>query len=77
VRQTIKDWGIIYPVAYDDGGKLFQNVYGGDHYPATMLLDREGKVRFVETGMDRSDQKQLLVSNIEKLLAAKPNKSAP
>jgi thiol-disulfide isomerase/thioredoxin len=73
VRQTIKDWGITYPVAYDEGGKLFQKVYGGDRYPTAILLDREGKIQFVETGMDSPEQKQQLVSNIDKLLAAKPS----
>lgn len=75
VRETIKKWGITYPVAYDTGGQLFQKVYGGDHYPATILLGREGKVRFVGTGLDRPDQKQELISHIEKLLAAKPGQS--
>jgi thiol-disulfide isomerase/thioredoxin len=75
VRQTIKDWGITYPVAYDEGGKLFQKVYGGDRYPTAILLDREGKIQFVETGMDSPEQKRELVANIDKLLAAKPDKA--
>lgn len=75
VRQTVKAWGITYPVAFDEGGKLFQKVYGGDRYPVAMLLDREGKVQHVETGMDSEEQKQELVANIEKMLAAKPAKA--
>ncbi len=77
VRQTIKEWGITYPVAYDEGGKLFQKVYGGNRYPTAILLDRESKIRFVETGMDSPEQKQQLVANIDKLLAAKPDKKMP
>jgi thiol-disulfide isomerase/thioredoxin len=72
VRKTIKDWKIIYPVAYDEGGKLFQQVYGGERYPAIMLLDREGKVRYVGTSPESPEQKQELLGNIEKLLAGKP-----
>lgn len=77
VKQTIKDWKISYPVAYDQDGKLFKEVYGGERYPTAMLLDREGKVQFVETGMNKPEQKQALISNIEQLLADKPDKATP
>ena len=71
VRQTIKDWKITYPVAYDEGGKLFQNVYGGERYPAVLLLDRAGKVQYVGTAPESPEQKQELIAGIEELLKSK------
>lgn len=50
VQQVVKQLGITYPVAFDEGGKLFKATYSGDTYPATIILDRQGKVQSVFSG---------------------------
>lgn len=70
VKQTIKNWGITYPVAYDENGKLFRETYGGDTFPAILLLDRAGKVQFVLSGHTPEKERELLAA-VEKMLKAK------
>jgi len=50
VQQAVKGFGITYPVAFDVGGKIFKTTYGGDTYPAMMILDKAGKVQHISTG---------------------------
>ncbi len=70
VKDTIKQWGITYPVAYDEGGELFKKTYGGDTYPTLMLLGRDGKVKYLETG-HTPEKEQALVAAVDKELKAK------
>lgn len=70
VQQTIKDWGIKYPVAYDEGGKFFKQTYGGDTYPAMMILDRTGKIVHMQNGHTAEKEVQL-VQALEKALKQK------
>jgi thiol-disulfide isomerase/thioredoxin len=50
VQQTIKQWGLQYPIAYDENGKLFKSTYGGDTYPAMLVLNRAGEVVYINNG---------------------------
>jgi thiol-disulfide isomerase/thioredoxin len=59
VKQKIKEWGITYPVAFDEGGKLFQNTYGGETYPTLIILDRHGIVRHISTGYTAQKEVQI------------------
>ncbi len=70
VKDTIKQWGITYPVAYDEGGKLFKETYGGDTYPTLMILGRDGKVKYLETG-HTPEKEQALIAALDKELKAK------
>lgn len=75
VKQTVQSWGLSYPVAYDEGGMLFKETYGGDTYPVILLLDREGKVRLIHTGHGTRPQdvekRRLFVAELEKMLKEK------
>lgn len=70
VKETIKQWQIAYPVAYDEGGKLFKETYGGDTYPTLMILGRDGKVKYLETG-HTPEKEQALIAALNKELKAK------
>ena len=50
VQQFAKEHGIKYPVAFDEGGVLFKQQYGGATYPTMMIVDKSGKVAFIQTG---------------------------
>jgi thiol-disulfide isomerase/thioredoxin len=50
VQSTIREWGIKYPVAFDEGAKLFKTKYHGASYPTLFLLDRNGIIRYVCAG---------------------------
>lgn len=70
VRSKVKAWGITYPVANDVDGKLFKKTYGGTTYPTLLILDRAGKVVYVQIG-DTPEKQKLLVAEVEKQLKAK------
>jgi thiol-disulfide isomerase/thioredoxin len=59
VQQRIKEWGLKYPIAYDQNGTLFKNKFGGDTYPAMLILNREGKVIYVNTGFTAEKEMEL------------------
>lgn len=70
VKETIKQWGITYPVAYDEEGKLFKETYGGDTYPTLMILGRDGTVKHLETG-HTPEKEQALIAALDTELKAK------
>ena len=70
VQSKIKEWGITYPVANDVGGKLFKETYKGTTYPTLFILNRKGKIVYVQTG-DTPQKQKLLVAEVEKQLKAK------
>jgi thiol-disulfide isomerase/thioredoxin len=59
VQKVIKEWGMTYPVAFDKGRALFTNSYGGNLWPTVVVLDRDGIVRFYQTGMDAAKETAL------------------
>lgn len=70
VKATTKELGITYPVASDEKGRLFKEAYGGTTYPTLLILDRAGKVVFIQTG-DTPEKQKLLIAELEKQLKAK------
>jgi len=70
VKGKVKEWGITYPVASDVDGKLFKKTYKGTTFPTLFILNREGKVVYVQTG-DTPEKQKLLVAEVEKQLKAK------
>jgi len=44
VQSEITKLGIKYPVAFDEGSKLFRDKYFGTSYPSIILIDKDGKV---------------------------------
>jgi thiol-disulfide isomerase/thioredoxin len=70
VKQTIKEWGLKYPIAFDEGGQLFKKTYGADTYPAMLVLNKQGKVVHTQSG--HTPQKEMeLRQVIEQQLKAK------
>ena len=60
VKTTMKQWGVEYPVAYDEKGKLFRETYGGDLYPSVLIVGRDGKIAHVQTGHTPEKEQELL-----------------
>lgn len=71
VKDKIKEWGITYPVASDEGGKLFKEAYGGTNYPTLIILNRKAEVVFMQTGGDSPEKKAQLTAELEKAFKAK------
>ena len=54
-----KTWKVSYPVAFDQNRQLFKGAYQGKTYPSVFVLDRQGVVRYANTGYDAERAKQL------------------
>jgi thiol-disulfide isomerase/thioredoxin len=52
VIQAIKDFEITYPVALDNGFKLWRS-YRNRYWPSLYLIDAQGKVRYMHFGEGR------------------------
>ncbi len=53
-------FGLNYPIAFDEKAQLFKNTYNGKLYPSIFLLNRQGIVVFAQTGFDYDREKNLL-----------------
>lgn len=53
VQGKIKQWQLPYPVAFDKGKVLFDK-YHGSLYPMVFVLDKNGVIRFAQTGHDEA-----------------------
>jgi len=49
VQEFVRSNNINYPVAFDAGRKL-KDKYRIEWYPLILLLDRQGRIRFAQTG---------------------------
>jgi thiol-disulfide isomerase/thioredoxin len=67
VQQKIKEWGLKYPIAFDEGGNFFKQTYGGDTYPAMLIIDRTGKVEHIQNG-HTAEREVELVAALQKAL---------
>lgn len=67
VKQKIKEWGLTYPIAFDEGGQFFKQQIGGETYPTILILDKSGIVRYVNTGFTVAKEAELLAA-LEKVL---------
>lgn len=59
VRSTVSEWGITYPVGFDEQSKLFKTKYSGTLYPTVLVLDKNGVIQYAETGYDEDKAKKL------------------
>lgn len=50
VQGKMQELGIKYPVAFDKGGTFFKTQLGGTTYPTLFVLDKQGIVRYANTG---------------------------
>lgn len=75
VRAVVDQWGITYPVGFDANATLFKESYAGSLYPTVLALDKNGVIRFVETGYDAAKAKQL-EQVVQKLLKGEPLEAA-
>jgi len=46
----LKRLNLRFPTLFDGGGKSVAKLYGVDTMPATLVIDRDGRVRFVHRG---------------------------
>lgn len=52
VQQTVKNWGLTYPIGFDTKSAYFKGKIGSHLYPTIFLLDREGKVTLALDGLN-------------------------
>jgi peroxiredoxin len=50
LREWVSSVGINYPVALADG-KIIEDYRPGEYIPATILIDRKGRIRYRHTGV--------------------------
>lgn len=69
VKVWLKEKGVTYPVGFDRGSKYFQGGFPLEKklYPCMFVLDKAGKVSFLQTGEDEAKMIKL-VGAIEKQL---------
>jgi thiol-disulfide isomerase/thioredoxin len=65
VERYVREHGISYPVAIDGAFATWRR-YGNSAWPAIYLIDRQGKIRFVQVGEGRYAETE---GEIETLLA--------
>ncbi|MCC2671209.1 MAG: TlpA family protein disulfide reductase, partial [Armatimonadetes bacterium] len=58
VKQFLRQHEATYPVALDPRQTVAKK-YGVTEHPATVIIDRQGVVRFVHTGFLKGDEKTL------------------
>jgi len=54
-NQLLEDIPVDFPVVYDTSGQV-SDAYGVDAMPTTLVIDREGKVRFQHRGYSPGDE---------------------
>ena len=67
IRAFVKRHGITYTTLVDPGEATVRR-YGLTEYPATVLIDRRGVVRFVHVGF-RSEDARVLEARVRGLLS--------
>lgn len=65
VRRAVREQNIRYPVVTDEGGDTWR-AFGVEAWPTTVILDKQGRIRFVHIGEGMYDEME---SVIQKLLA--------
>jgi peroxiredoxin len=55
-KKVMKERGVTFPVTIDKGEKIIKR-YGFDSHPDTVVIDRTGKIRHVEIGFVKGDEK--------------------
>ncbi len=65
VRRAVRDQKILYPVVTDGDGATWR-AYGIEAWPTTVILDKQGRVRYTHIGEGMYDEMERV---IQKLLA--------
>ncbi len=61
VASVVKSqFGLDYPIAFDEKSQLFKGVYEGKVYPSVFILNRAGIVVFAQTGFDKPREAKFL-----------------
>ena len=55
-------FGLDYPIAFDEKSKLFKTAYSGKLYPSVFILNRKGVVVFAQTGFNEEREKKFLTA---------------
>lgn len=55
-------FGLTYPVGFDEKAQLFKTTYNGKLYPTMFLLDKKGIVVFAQTGFGKPQRAKLLAA---------------
>lgn len=50
VKSTVKQWGLTYPVGFDEGGKIFREQYKLSTFPTMIVIDKAGVIRYLKAG---------------------------
>jgi cytochrome c biogenesis protein CcdA/thiol-disulfide isomerase/thioredoxin len=80
VRKAVAEFGIRYPVAVDNGWKIWR-AFDNRYWPAHYLADAQGRIRYHHFGEGRTDETEaairaLLVEKGEQSLGGKANVTA-
>ncbi len=67
VRRAVREQNIRYPVVTDEDGDTWR-AFGVEAWPTTVILDKQGRIRFVHIGEGMYDEMEGV---IQKLLAEK------
>lgn len=59
VKGKVKEWGLTYPVTFDEGGSLFQGKYKLHTFPTMIVVDKAGVVRYFKSGHTPESAKAL------------------
>lgn len=63
VASVVKtQFGLDYPIAFDEKSQLFKGVYEGKVYPSVFILNRAGIVVFAQTGFDDKREAKFLAA---------------
>lgn len=63
VTQAVKDLGVTYPVAVDNGYKIW-NAFGNQYWPAHYFVDREGKIRHHHFGEGHYEESEKVLREL-------------
>jgi cytochrome c biogenesis protein CcdA/thiol-disulfide isomerase/thioredoxin len=63
VRRAIRDEGLRYPVAQDNGYKTW-DAYGNQYWPAQYLIDARGHIRYVHFGEGGAEETQAAIRSL-------------
>ena len=69
VRSAVSDLGVRYPVAIDDDYGTW-NAYANQYWPATYLVDKSGRVRYVHFGEGEYDRTEHVIRTLLAAAAA-------
>jgi len=70
--RSVAETGVTYPILLDPGARIGQ-LYALEAHPTTVILDARGRVRYVNVGYLRGEEKEIERAVQEALAAGKGN----